>query len=600
MPKSKNINIKYTSREFESIKEDLIDHAKRYYPDNYRDFSKASFGSMVLDSVAYVGDVLSYYLDYSVNESFLETALEFDNVRKHAKSMGYNFTGVPTTYGILDFYLLCPANAEGTAPDLSYLPTLKAGSTFAGGNGGNFILTEDVIFNRDSNEFRAARFNAGTGGTSFFAVRATGQVESGVLLSSQADLTNTAFERFRRVRVGDSSVTNIVTVIDSEGNRYYEVDNLSQETILVETTNPNALSDGVRSIIKPFIATRRFVVDRDDTGTYLQFGFGSDEEDPTALVDPSKIALKMHGKNNISLSSFDPTQFIKNNKLGVSPYNTTLTIVYKSNTINTINAGANTVNRVLRANMEFENLLSLDSQFISEVKSSLECTNPEPITSIEDSTITVQEIKQRTKASYASQSRAVTKQDYESLVYNMPPKFGAIKRANIVNDPSSTNRRISLYIVSEDDSGNLEQSNTVTKNNIKNWLSSYKSMNDVIDIYDAIVVNYQVEFYVISDSRYDNSEVLFACIEKLKEYFEDTAYIGEPLYLTRIYETLNRVDGVVDVKSVKINNVFGGVYSDKSLEMKQLLSKDGTYYKVPQNVILELKYPSLDIKGTVK
>jgi hypothetical protein len=600
MPKSKNINIKYTSREFESIKEDLIDHAKRYYPDNYRDFSKASFGSMVLDSVAYVGDVLSYYLDYSVNESFLETALEFDNVRKHAKSMGYNFTGVPTTYGILDFYLLCPANAEGTAPDLSYLPTLKAGSTFAGGNGGNFILTEDVIFNRDSNEFRAARFNAGTGGTSFFAVRATGQVESGVLLSSQADLTNTAFERFRRVRVGDSSVTNIVTVIDSEGNRYYEVDNLSQETILVETTNPNALSDGVRSIIKPFIATRRFVVDRDDTGTYLQFGFGSDEEDPTALVDPSKIALKMHGKNNISLSSFDPTQFIKNNKLGVSPYNTTLTIVYKSNTINTINAGANTVNRVLRANMEFENLLSLDSQFISEVKSSLECTNPEPITSIEDSTITVQEIKQRTKASYASQSRAVTKQDYESLVYNMPPKFGAIKRANIVNDPSSTNRRISLYIVSEDDSGNLEQSNTVTKNNIKNWLSSYKSMNDVIDIYDAIVVNYQVEFYVISDSRYDNSEVLFACIEKLKEYFEDTAYIGEPLYLTRIYETLNRVDGIVDVKSVKINNVFGGVYSDKSLEMKQLLSKDGTYYKVPQNVILELKYPSLDIKGTVK
>jgi hypothetical protein len=600
MPKSKNINIKYTSREFESIKEDLIDHAKRYYPDNYRDFSKASFGSMVLDSVAYVGDVLSYYLDYSVNESFLETALEFDNVRKHAKSMGYNFTGVPTTYGILDFYLLCPANAEGTAPDLSYLPTLKAGSTFAGGNGGNFILTEDVIFNRDSNEFRAARFNAGTGGTSFFAVRATGQVESGVLLSSQADLTNTAFERFRRVRVGDSSVTNIVTVIDSEGNRYYEVDNLSQETILVETTNPNALSDGVRSIIKPFIATRRFVVDRDDTGTYLQFGFGSDEEDPTALVDPSKIALKMHGKNNISLSSFDPTQFIKNNKLGVSPYNTTLTIVYKSNTINAINAGANTVNRVLRANMEFENLLSLDSQFISEVKSSLECTNPEPITSIEDSTITVQEIKQRTKASYASQSRAVTKQDYESLVYNMPPKFGAIKRANIVNDPSSTNRRISLYIVSEDDSGNLEQSNTVTKNNIKNWLSSYKSMNDVIDIYDAIVVNYQVEFYVISDSRYDNSEVLFACIEKLKEYFEDTAYIGEPLYLTRIYETLNRVDGVVDVKSVKINNVFGGVYSDKSLEMKQLLSKDGTYYKVPQNVILELKYPSLDIKGTVK
>tara|TARA_R100000388_G_scaffold88765_2_gene69239 strand:- start:5543 stop:7345 length:1803 start_codon:yes stop_codon:yes gene_type:complete len=600
MPKSKTINIKYTSREFESIKEDLIDHAKRYYPDNYRDFSKASFGSMVLDSVAYVGDVLSYYLDYSVNESFLETALEFDNVRKHAKSMGYNFTGVPTTYGILDFYILCPSNAEGTAPNLDFLPTLKAGSSFAGSNGGNFILTEDVIFNRDSNEFRAARFNAGTGGTTFFAVRASGQVESGVIMSAQADLTNSAFERFRRVRVGDSSVTNIINVTDSEGNRYYEVDNLAQETILVETTNPNALSDGVRSIIKPFIATRRFVVDRDDTGTYLQFGFGSGDEDPTALVDPSKIALKMHGKNNISLSSFDPTQFIKNNKLGISPYNTTITIVFKSNSANAINAGANSINRVLSANMEFEDILSLDANFVSEVKASLECTNPEPITSVEDSTVTVQEIKQRTKASYASQSRAVTKQDYESLVYNMPPKFGAVKRANIVNDPSSTNRRISLYVVSEDDVGNLERANSVTKNNIKNWLSSYKSLNDVIDIYDAIVVNYQVEFYAVSDSRYENSQVLFSCIEALKEYFEDIAYIGEPLYITRLYETLNRVDGVVDVKNIKIKNVVGGIYSDSSLDMKKLLSKDGTYYKVPKNVILELKYPSLDIKGTVK
>ena len=600
MPKSKTINIKYTSREFESIKEDLIDHAKRYYPDNYRDFSKASFGSMVLDSVAYVGDVLSYYLDYSVNESFLETALEFDNVRKHAKSMGYNFTGVPTTYGILDFYILCPSNAEGTAPNLDFLPTLKAGSSFAGSNGGNFILTEDVIFNRDSNEFRAARFNAGTGGTTFFAVRASGQVESGVIMSAQADLTNSAFERFRRVRVGDSSVTNIINVTDSEGNRYYEVDNLAQETILVETTNPNALSDGVRSIIKPFIATRRFVVDRDDTGTYLQFGFGSGDEDPTALVDPSKIALKMHGKNNISLSSFDPTQFIKNNKLGISPYNTTITIAFKSNSANAINAGANSINRVLSANMEFEDILSLDANFVSEVKASLECTNPEPITSVEDSTVTVQEIKQRTKASYASQSRAVTKQDYESLVYNMPPKFGAVKRANIVNDPSSTNRRISLYVVSEDDVGNLERANSVTKNNIKNWLSSYKSLNDVIDIYDAIVVNYQVEFYAVSDSRYENSQVLFSCIEALKEYFEDIAYIGEPLYITRLYETLNRVDGVVDVKNIKIKNVVGGIYSDSSLDMKKLLSKDGTYYKVPKNVILELKYPSLDIKGTVK
>jgi hypothetical protein len=600
MPKNKNVNIKYTSREFQSIKEDLIDHAKRYYPDTYRDFSKPSFGSMVLDSVSYVGDVLSYYLDYQVNESFLDTAIEFDNVRKHARALGYNYTGIPSTYGILDFYILCPSNAEGTAPDLSYLPVLKAGSSFTSQNGGNFILTEDVIFNQTNNEFRAARFNAGTGGTTYFAIRTSGQVESGLLLASEANLNGLAFERFRRVRVGGPEVTGIISVVDSEGNKYYEVDNLAQETILVETTNPTALTDGVRSVIKPFVAVRRFTVERDDTGTYLQFGFGSEDDDPTGLTDPSKVALKMHGKNNISLSSFDPTQLIKTDKLGISPYNTTLNIVYKSNSPGTINAGANTITVVQDAKMNFTNIGSLDSSLVSSVRSSLECANPEPVTSVIDSSVTVQEIKQRAKASFAAQSRAVTKQDYESLVYNMPPKFGAVKRANVVNDPSSTNRRLSLYVISEDNNGILQSPGSVVKNNIKNWISSYKSLNDVIDIHDAIVVNFQVDFLALSDKRYDNTQVLFSCIQAIKEYFSEVMYIGEPLYITRIYEILNRIEGVIDVKNVKINNVLGGVYSNASLNMKSILSKDGTYYKVPKNVILELRFPSLDIKGTVK
>ena len=182
----------------------------------------------------------------------------------------------------------------------------------------------------------------------------------------------------------------------------------------------------------------------------------------------------------------------------------------------------------------------------------------------------------------------------------MPPKFGAIKRANIVNDPSATNRRMSLYVVSEDDSGSLAKTGAVTKNNIKNWLKSYKSLNDVIDIHDAIIVNFRVNFLAVSDRRYDNSEVLFSCIEAIRVYFEEVKYIGEPLYLTRLYEILNRVDGVVDIKNVTVKGISGGLYSRTSLKFSNILSRDGTYYKVPRNVILELKYPSLDIKGTVK
>lgn len=128
VPKSKNINIDYTSREFESIKSDLVSYAQRYYPDTYKDFTEASFGSMILDTVSYVGDILSYYLDYSVNESFFDTAVEFDNIRKHARALGYSYFGRPSSYGSLSFFILCPANEEGTAPNPSYLATLKRGS----------------------------------------------------------------------------------------------------------------------------------------------------------------------------------------------------------------------------------------------------------------------------------------------------------------------------------------------------------------------------------------------------------------------------------------------------------------------------------------
>ena len=146
MPKNKNVMVKYTSRDFESIKSDLVDYTKRYYPDSYRDFSAASFGSLMLDVVSYTGDILSYYLDYHVNESFLDTSLEFDNIRKHARALGYKFSGTPSSFAVVSLFILCPANIDGTAPDTSYLPILKAGTTFSAAEGANFSLTEDIDF----------------------------------------------------------------------------------------------------------------------------------------------------------------------------------------------------------------------------------------------------------------------------------------------------------------------------------------------------------------------------------------------------------------------------------------------------------------------
>tara|TARA_R110001583_G_scaffold24951_1_gene90752 strand:+ start:6205 stop:8001 length:1797 start_codon:yes stop_codon:yes gene_type:complete len=598
MPKNKNININYTSREFASIKQDLVDYAKRYYPDSYKDFTDASFGSMILDSVAYVGDVLSYYVDYSVNESFLDTAIEFDNVRKHARALGYNYSGVPSAYGTITAYILCPANTEGTAPDLTYLPILKKGSVFSTTTGVNFVLTEDMLFNDSKNEFVAARFNQTTGATTFFAVKANGMIQSGLFFSADV-VVDSVFERFKRVRVGASTISEIESVFDSEGNQYYEVDNLAQEVIFVETTNKNAASDGVRSILKPFVATRRFVVQRDESGTYIQFGFGSENEDSTGLTDPSKIALNLHGKRTISNNSFDPTKLISTNKLGISPSNTTLTITYRSNDSIGSSVASNSIISLNDYELFYDPNITLDEDQKNIVNNSLEITNEEPISSVNTS-ITIEELKERAIAQYAAQNRAVSKQDYESLVYNMPPKFGAIKRANIVNDPSSTNRRIALYVIAENSDGNLAVVNSVVKNNLKNWLTSYKMLNDVIDIMDAKIVNFSVEFVAQIDNRFDSDSVLSQCIENLKEYFSEVSYVGEPIYITRIYKRLNDINGVIDVKDVILENKADSSYSSTKLNFHDALSRDGTFIKIPKNVIAELKYPDLDIKGTVK
>lgn len=596
MPKNKNIPIKYTSRDFNSIKTDLIEHAKRYYPDNYQDFSEASFGSMIFDTVAYVGDVLSYYLDYSVNESFLDTAVEFNNVRKHARNYGYKFSGAPVSQGVVALFVLVPANSDGNGPDMTLMPRLKKGAEFSSSGGVTFSLLEDVRFRNPENDIVAVKFNETTGQTTHFAVRAYAQVSSGKAFITSADLTSATFEKFRKVRVGDASITEIVDVVDSEGNRFYEVDYLSQEVVFIETTNPNALSDGVRSIMKPFVTARRFTVYQDDTGTYLQFGFGSDNDDDSGLTDPSRVALKMHARNHITSKAIDPTKLLGTDKLGLSPQGTTLNITFKKNDGSSINANPNSIKTVGFAEMTFVDEPSLDASKLTEIRNSLEVLNEEAIVgnSLE---FTIDELKVRSKNYYATQNRAVTKMDYEAIAYNMPNKFGQLKRVNIINNPFATNKKLAMYVVSSNKDGHLVATNDVTKRNLVTWLNDYSSINDVIEIFDAKIINFGINFEIDTDKRYDTTSVLFDATQRLKNNYAEKFYIGEPIYINDIFKILNRTEGVVDVKKVEIINKFGSVYSSTQIFMEDFISNDATYYKAPKNVVFELKYPDSDIKG---
>jgi phage-related baseplate assembly protein len=598
MSKLKNTPIKYTSRDFDSIKEDLIEHAKRYYPDKWKDFSKSTVNSLLIDSVAYVGDVLSYYLDYSVNESFLDTSIEYSNIRKHARSLGYRYSGNPSSYGVITLYCIVPSNGTGTAPDFSYVPTIAQGSQFTSTSGGVFTLTENVRFDNANNQVVAARFNPSNGATTHFAIRAYGQIVSGVFERITIDLSNSAFERFRRVRIGTNNITEILSIEDADGNSYYEVENLAQEVIFKETTNPTAISDGVMSIIKPFVASRRFVMEQDDSGTYIQFGFGSEDDPQEGLADPSQVAIKMHGKRTISNLTFDPSKLLQTSKLGISPSNTTLTITVKSNTESNTNASAGTLTEVSNRIVLFDNVETLSSVKVQDVINSIESINEDPIVGGTEQ-MTNEELRQRAKTYYSTQNRAVTKQDYISMIHSMPAKFGMVKRVAIANDPSATNRRMGIYVISENAEGKLSVANSRIKSNMKNWIMQYKSLNDVIDIFDAKIVNFGIDFKLTVDQRFSSNDVMGRCVDKIKQYFSDQLHIGEPIYITRLYTVLGKVNGVSDVRKVSVYQKFGGSYSSTRISFDEALSKDGTFINTPKNVIMELKYPNLDIKGTV-
>ena len=592
--KNKKPLIKYTDRNFDSIKESLVEHAKRYYPDQYNDFNDSSFGSMIFDAVAYVGDIMSFYLDFQVNESFLETALQYNNVRKIAEQMGYKYYGRPSSYGTATFYISVPSNVIGSGPDVEYIPILKKGSQFAAA-GANFILLEDVDFNKNNVEQVASKFDDTTGKPSEYALRSFGRVKSGARFTKT--ITVGALQKFLRIKVGPSIINEIETVYDTNGNRYYEVNYLTEDTVFLETTNPRALQDGVPSIIKPKVVARRFTTQQDESGTYIQFGYGSDDEiNLKDVTDPTTVVLKKAGKGYITDDEFDPNELLNTDKFGVAPSNTTLTITYGANTQLNVSVGVGELNSVVDRLMEFPNSNDSTGANYGFVRSSLEVSN-DNIISANTQTPTTEELKYRAYACRAAQNRIVTRNDYEAYCHKMPPSLGSVKRVSIHNDPSGTNRRIALYVISQNDSGHLVESNISVKTNLKTWLQKNKMINDGIDIIDAHIINIGFSYEAVTDPNLNSLSVLADVDLRLKNLFAEKMYIAEPLYINQIYNTINKTRGVVDTVKVTLEIKQGADYSSIPIDIADITSSDGSYIKTPKNCILELKYLDRDIKG---
>ena len=600
-----NVPIKYTSRDFASIKSDLVEYTKKYYPNTFKDFNEASFGSLMLDTVAYVGDILSFYLDYQANESFLDTSIEIENVIRHGRELGYKHERFSTAHGTVSFYILVPANSNGIGVDSSYIPVLRKGSTFNGTNGNTYILNEDIHFSGEANEVIAAKFDDSSSAVTQYAIKAEGQVIAGEIVMDFISVGS--YEPFYRAELaGGDQVLEILSVTSDDGHDWFEVDFLSQDVVFVPIPNANSDKETTPSILKLLSVPRRFVIEKESGRTYLQFGYGSENEvasENASLKDPSELALKVHGKKHIIDEAFDPTNLLSSDKFGISPSNTTLQVIYRIASTNDSNATTDTVTIVGDPIMDFPAALEgtiLNASTLSDVVASLEVNNESPIVG-DVSFPTAEEIKHRIRTTFPTQNRAVTLEDYQNLIYRMPPAFGAVKKCHIVPDVDSFKRNLNIYILSENTAGGLAKSNNTLKTNIKTWLNQYKMINDTVDILDGHIINIGIEFELVSALSTNKFEILDNATVALKDFLSNKVFsIGESLYITDIYRTLNRVRGVADTTNVKIVQKSGPDYSQVHYNVDYFTSPDGRYVAIPENGVFEIKFTDIDIKGTIK
>ncbi len=599
MVEKKIIPIDYTSRDFNSIKRDLLTYVKRYYPDNYKDYSQASFGSMVLDSVAYVGDMLSFYVDYNANESFIGSALEYDNIVNIARQMGFKYEETIQSYGYIELMVSIPSKTSENAPDLTYIPKLLKGSIFSTTGGTTFTLTQDVDFLDENTDIIGSTLSADGTRAEFYTLKVKGHVVSGQIYTSVVPVGS--FRRFLSVEIPGQNIGEIVSVVDSEGHEYQEVDYLSQNTVFKPIKNTGKYKKSVPHILKSFPVPRRFIVERSKGRAQIIFGYGSENDiKKNNVSDPSDVAIKMHGKNHVASNVFDPSKLTSTEKFGVTPVDTNLTIKYRINNVENVNASSNSLTEVIDAKLYFSNERNLTVSKVEAVRQSVAVNNDEPINGFTTS-LTTEEIKRKAFDTYAMQGRAVTKQDYVSAVYAMPAKFGSIKRCAIYRDTDDLRRNINLYVISESADLSLERTNSAIKENLRNWLNNVRMITDTIDILDTTIINLGIDYDILVEDETSKYDTLVKCQQKIQEdLLQIYPEIGEPFYLTEVLKSLKDVPGVLDVVDVRLINKTGLNYSEFNYNIEKNMSLDGRKLEIPINCIWEVKFPNSDVRGTLK
>jgi len=623
-----NQDIKYYGRDFDSIKQGLIEFARAYYPDSYTDFNEASPGSLFIDLAAYVGDVLGYYTDANFKESMLLHAQERRNLLSIASALGYKpKLSVPAQVD-LDVYQLIPASGSGngSTPDIRYGLKIEPGlETRSTGTGITFTVQDAIDF-RINNTFNPTEYSVysidnTTGNPIYYLAKKTVKAISAALQTQTYTITSR--ERFTKIFLPTTTTNPIIgldSIVDSDGNTWYEVPYLAQDTIFerVENTAYNDPDAAVYSNETPYLlrlkkVPRRFITRVVEGGLEIQFGSGvSNTPDEELLATPEQIAIATATGKADTDASLDPSNPLLTSTYGIAPSNTTLTVSYytgggvasnvPSNTITEITS-INTTNSTLPTSTPTLNNTVIQSVIVNNTTAAAGGRNEE----------TIEEIRQNALAQFSSQNRAVTREDYIMRCYSMPSTFGSVAKAFIapdeqnnigtseVNDTVANPLALNLFVLGYNDSKQCSIVNRAVKTNLANYLDHYRMLTDSINIRDAYVINIGVKFDILPSPNFNSNEVLARCIQRLKEHFNiDRWQINQPIIHSEIMMALLGVKGVQTVSNLAIQNLnsVADGYSDVLYDIAGA-TKNGITYPSLDPAIFEVKFPDRDIEGRI-
>jgi len=606
-------NINYVNKSFSEFRDQLINYSQVYFPTTYTDFTETSPGMMFMEQAAYVGDVLSFYLDNQIQENYLQYARQYDNLYDLAYMYGYKPRATGLAYTLIDFYQQIPSKLSASVyiPDFDfalYVNSTTQASTTAG-SPVTFTIEDPIDFtvssSLDPTEITISQIS--NGNPTYYLLKKTRRAFSGTIKSEAFSFGSP--QAFSTVEINDPQIAGVVDIVDSNGYKWYEVDYLGQEMVFdgIKNTNINDPKNHINSLDAPYILQLKQVQNRFATRftaqntLQIQFGAGSPLTTTEEVVpNPFNVGLGLPFEQSKLTTAYSPTNFIFTNTYGVAPSNVTLTVRYYSGGGVASNVLSNTITNVNKNTIQFING-NLDPVTANYVFNSVATNNPIAASGGQDGD-TLEEIRQNSISNFSTQLRNVTSDDYLVRTLSMPSKYGSITKA-WTQKPTAGDANVTLdiYVLSSDINGKLTNASETIKQNLKTYLNQYRMIGDSLAIKNAYILNFAVDFEIVTYPNFNNNAVLQTCIQALQAYFNINRWqINQPIIVPDLYVMLDALDGVQTVKKVTLTNKAGlnSGYSEYAYDMNGA-NQNGTIFPSLDPSIFELKYPNTDIKGRV-